>query len=67
MTTEMNMAFPEISNQKIFPYTDLLVHDMGEGLADFRPEYRANGYEWRTPPLWGIGLTKVVKVLLKAF
>jgi CxxC motif-containing protein (DUF1111 family) len=60
MTTEMNMAFPEISNQKIFPYTDLLVHDMGEGLADFRPEYRANGYEWRTPPLWGIGLTKVV-------
>ncbi len=60
MTTAVNVAFPEISNQKIFPYTDLLLHDMGEGLADNRPEYLANGYEWRTPPLWGIGLTKVV-------
>ena len=60
MTTQMNMAFPEISNQRIFPYTDMLVHDMGAGLADLRPEFRADGFEWRTPPLWGIGLTKVV-------
>lgn len=60
MTTKVNVAFPEISNQKIFPYTDLLLHDMGPGLADNRPEYDANGNEWRTPPLWGIGLTKVV-------
>ncbi len=60
MTTAVNVAFPEISNQKIYPYTDLLLHDMGEGLADNRPEYLANGREWRTPPLWGIGLTKVV-------
>jgi len=60
MTTAVNVTFPEISNQKIFPYSDLLLHDMGEGLADNRPEYLANGREWRTPPLWGIGLTKVV-------
>lgn len=51
---------PEQSNQLIWPYTDLLLHDMGEGLADHRPEFRANGREWRTPPLWGIGLTETV-------
>ncbi len=48
---------PEHSFQLIWPYTDLLLHDMGEGLADNRPEARASGREWRTPPLWGIGLT----------
>ncbi|WP_243405110.1 di-heme oxidoreductase family protein [Pelagivirga sediminicola] len=48
---------PEQSFQLIWPYTDMLLHDMGEGLADNRPEARANGREWRTPPLWGIGLT----------
>jgi CxxC motif-containing protein (DUF1111 family) len=42
------------------PYTDLLLHDMGEGLADHRPEAGASGTEWRTPPLWGIGLTRSV-------
>lgn len=47
-------------NQLIFPYTDLLLHDMGPGLADNRPEFAANGQEWRTPPLWGIGLTERV-------
>ncbi len=46
--------------QLIWPYTDMLLHDMGEGLADHRPEGAADGYEWRTPPLWGIGFTKVV-------
>ncbi len=50
----------EQSSQLIWPYTDLLLHDMGEGLADNRPEGVANGREWRTPPLWGIGLTPVV-------
>ena len=45
-----------LSHQAILPYTDLLLHDMGEGLADGRPDFRANGREWRTPPLWGIGL-----------
>ncbi|MBI1223004.1 MAG: c-type cytochrome [Bacteroidetes bacterium] len=58
--TAANMAFPELSNQLIYPYTDLLVHDMGNGLADNRPEFLANGTEWRTPPLWGIGLSKIV-------
>lgn len=48
----------EQSFQLIWPYTDLLLHDMGAGLADNRPEARATGSEWRTPPLWGIGLTK---------
>ena len=46
--------------QLIWPYTDLLLHDMGEGLADGRPEGAADGTEWRTPPLWGIGLTETV-------
>ena len=48
------------SFQLIWPYTDLLLHDMGEGLADNRPEGRANGREWRTAPLWGIGMTETV-------
>ena len=51
---------PEHSFQLIWPYSDLLLHDMGEGLADNRPEARATGREWRTPPLWGIGLTRQV-------
>ncbi len=51
---------PEHSFQLIWPYTDLLLHDMGDGLADDRPEARATGREWRTPPLWGIGLTQQV-------
>lgn len=51
---------PEQSFQLIWPYTDMLLHDMGEGLADHRPEARATGREWRTPPLWGIGLTERV-------
>lgn len=45
-----------LSGQAILPYTDLLLHDMGEGLADGRPDFGADGREWRTPPLWGIGL-----------
>ncbi|NMG37382.1 thiol oxidoreductase, partial [Azoarcus sp. TTM-91] len=43
----------------IRPYTDLLLHDMGEGLADGRPDYLASGRQWRTPPLWGLGLLPV--------
>jgi CxxC motif-containing protein (DUF1111 family) len=49
--------FPELSGQTIHPYTDLLLHDMGEGLADARPDFLADGNEWRTPPLWGLGLS----------
>lgn len=48
------------SFQLIWPYTDMLLHNMGPGLADNRPEGRANGREWRTAPLWGIGLTETV-------
>ncbi|MBP7001307.1 di-heme oxidoredictase family protein [Amaricoccus sp.] len=51
---------PEQSFQLIWPYSDFLLHDMGEGLADNRPEGRAEGREWRTAPLWGIGLTGTV-------
>ena len=47
-----------MSNQRIHPYTDLLLHDMGAALADNRPDFRASGREWRTPPLWGIGLCR---------
>lgn len=59
-TTAADAAEPELANQPIRPYTDLLLHDMGEGLADHRPEFEASGREWRTPPLWGIGLTETV-------
>ena len=49
-----------LANQVIHPYTDLLLHDMGDGLADGRPDFAASGHEWRTAPLWGIGLTEAV-------
>jgi CxxC motif-containing protein (DUF1111 family) len=52
--TEPNV--PQLSGQRIHPYTDLLLHDMGEGLADNRPDFLASGTEWRTQPLWGLGL-----------
>ncbi len=58
--TARNADLPALSEQLIHPYTDLLLHDMGEGLADNRPEYLANGQEWRTPPLWGLGYTQEV-------
>lgn len=59
-TTKTDVAYPEVANQKIYPYTDLLLHDMGPDLADNRPDFKASGSEWRTPPLWGIGLTTIV-------
>ncbi|AZD50353.1 di-heme oxidoreductase family protein [Pseudomonas chlororaphis] len=59
-TTAANAAEPELANQVIRPYSDLLLHDMGEGLADNRSEFQAGGRDWRTPPLWGIGLTQTV-------
>jgi CxxC motif-containing protein (DUF1111 family) len=55
-----NHTVKAIAHQSIHPYTDLLLHDMGEGLADGRPDFEATGAEWRTPPLWGIGLTQAV-------
>ncbi len=51
---------PQLANQTIRPYTDLLLHDMGPELADGRPDYQAGGSDWRTTPLWGIGLSKHV-------
>jgi len=59
-TTAANAAEPELANQVIRPYSDLLLHDMGDGLADHRTEFKASGRDWRTPPLWGIGLTQAV-------
>ena len=58
--TPRESAAPEQSRQLIWPYTDMLLHDMGDGLADGASEGLANGREWRTPPLWGIGLTPLV-------
>ena len=46
----------EYNNKTIHAYTDLLLHDMGPALSDMRPDFEASGQEWRTPPLWGIGL-----------
>jgi CxxC motif-containing protein (DUF1111 family) len=53
-------ALPELSGQVIWPYTDLLLHDLGEALSDGRPSFSAEGNEWRTPPLWGLGLVQAV-------
>jgi CxxC motif-containing protein (DUF1111 family) len=53
-------GFPELSGQTIRPFTDLLLHDLGEELGDGRPDFLASGTEWRTPPLWGLGLLSIV-------
>jgi CxxC motif-containing protein (DUF1111 family) len=53
-------AIAALADQRIHPYTDLLLHDMGDRLTDGRPDFLAEGVDWRTPPLWGIGLTKLV-------
>ncbi|WP_408888832.1 di-heme oxidoredictase family protein [Myxococcus faecalis] len=60
VTTGTLEGYPELSGQLIWPYSDLLLHDLGEGLADGRPDFLASGREWRTPPLWGLGLTRTV-------
>lgn len=52
--------YKSLTQQTIHAYTDLLLHDMGKGLADNRPDFLATGTEWRTPPLWGLGLTQTV-------
>jgi CxxC motif-containing protein (DUF1111 family) len=51
---------PQLANQTIHPFTDLLLHDMGDELTDARDDFLANGQEWRTPPLWGLGLVQIV-------
>jgi CxxC motif-containing protein (DUF1111 family) len=51
---------PQVPREPILPYTDLLLHDLGEALSDERPAFTATGREWRTPPLWGLGLLRTV-------
>ncbi len=58
--TGVNASYAEVSNQLISPFTDLLLHDMGDALSDGRPDFTASGSEWRTPPLWGIGLSEKI-------
>ncbi|MEZ5864078.1 MAG: di-heme oxidoredictase family protein [Geminicoccaceae bacterium] len=58
--TRRDWPVKALAGQLVWPYSDLLLHDMGEGLADDRPEGLASGREWRTQPLWGIGLTETV-------
>ena len=60
LATRRDFEVDALAGQLIWPYTDLLLHDMGDGLADGRPEAAASGREWRTAPLWGIGLTATV-------
>ena len=60
LATSVVPGWPELSNQAIRAYTDLLLHDMGAGLADEVGEDEASGREWRTPPLWGLGLLQTV-------
>ena len=59
-TTGTNTILPQISNIDIKPFSDFLLHDMGDELADNRGDFLANGKEWRTQPLWGLGLIKLV-------
>jgi CxxC motif-containing protein (DUF1111 family) len=54
------VRLPQLSHQVFHAYTDLLLHDMGDGLADGRPDYQAGPRDWRTQPLWGLGLSQVV-------
>ncbi len=56
----VNLPVTGVAGQTIHPYTDLLLHDMGQALADNFADGAANGREWRTPPLWGIGLAETV-------
>ena len=59
-TTKKTAKSLALSDQLIWPYSDFLLHDMGDELGDNLNEYMASGNEWRTPPLWGIGLAKNV-------
>jgi CxxC motif-containing protein (DUF1111 family) len=60
MTTGTLDEWPQLSDQTIWPYTDLLLHDLGPDLADGRPDFEASGSEWRTAPLWGVGLIEAI-------
>ncbi len=60
LKTGTHPELPELSGQTIRPFSDLLLHDLGPDLADGRPDFQASGSEWRTPPLWGLGLVQAV-------
>jgi len=60
LTTGAKAPIAAAANIEFHPYTDLLLHDMGDALADGRPDYLASGTQWRTAPLWGVGLLKTV-------
>ncbi|MDD1015226.1 c-type cytochrome [Pseudomonas sp. TNT2022 ID1025] len=60
LTTGQHPLYPLLSARQIEPYSDLLLHNMGPGLADGRDDYLADGREWRTPPLWGLGLLEQI-------
>lgn len=60
VVTGEHPKYPRLAQQAFAPYSDLLLHDLGEGLADHRPDFLANGREWRTAPLWGIGLAELI-------
>ncbi|WP_133471154.1 di-heme oxidoredictase family protein [Paraglaciecola marina] len=60
-TTAADYPIAVLASQKIWPYTDLALHDMGAGLADGVIENDASGNEWRTPPLWGLGAQKIFR------
>jgi CxxC motif-containing protein (DUF1111 family) len=62
LVTTGDSPIAAVAHQTIQPFTDLLVHDMGDGLADGRPDFGADGREWRTSPLWGLGLAETVLV-----
>jgi CxxC motif-containing protein (DUF1111 family) len=55
-TTGVHPTIPAFSHQKIYPFTDMLLHDMGDDLADGRSDFHASGREWKTRPLWGVGV-----------
>jgi len=60
LVTGESPELPEFRASACASVHRLLLHDMGEGLADGRPVYRASGRDWRTPPLWGLGLIQKV-------
>jgi CxxC motif-containing protein (DUF1111 family) len=60
MKTGKFSKLPQLSDQVFHAYTDMLLHDMGDGLADGRPDFAAGPRDWRTPPLWGLGLSQTV-------
>ena len=60
LTAGANALVPLLANTTFNAYTDLLLHDMGDALADGRPDYQAGPSEWRTAPLWGLGLLPTI-------